>query len=388
MQNLIDSYSKSKIFLNFILAVFVLSIPFKNAIYQASVILLIGFFVVDFLLNRKFEALLSVVKEAKFLAIGFSFIMLSMILANILNINYLDKKSWHLVYMFFFRYALVFMILAYYYKLEYFDKRYLIFLLYLSFSFLALTGVFSLMSMPSAVVEEGLKGTLDNRNAFGLFMGMGFVLSLLLFESKKVLSFSLMIIFATLMVFTFSRSSWVASVFASFVLLSLNFKKIKIYHLNYLLIFIAFIFAVYFSFDSIQQRFSQLLAGDSSGRLEIWQHTIVLIKEKIYFGHGLDTWMNLSDPFLKRYPDAHNMILEVLLSTGVLGLMAVSMAIASVLFEIYRSKNYKLFAVAAYFLVVTQFDFGAFGSKELLSFLTIFVFFVYSNKFEQRASLP
>jgi hypothetical protein len=102
MQNLIDSYSKSKIFLNFILAVFVLSIPFKNAIYQASVILLIGFFVVDFLLNRKFEALLSVVKEAKFLAIGFSFIMLSMILANILNINYLDKKSWHLVYMFFF----------------------------------------------------------------------------------------------------------------------------------------------------------------------------------------------------------------------------------------------------------------------------------------------
>jgi O-antigen ligase len=107
-QNLIDSYSKSKIFLNFILAVFVLSIPFKNAIYQASVILLIGFFVVDFLLNRKFEALLSVVKEAKFLAIGFSFIMLSMILANILNINYLDKKSWHLVYMFFFRYALVF----------------------------------------------------------------------------------------------------------------------------------------------------------------------------------------------------------------------------------------------------------------------------------------
>jgi O-antigen ligase len=72
-----------------------------------------------------------------------------------------------------------FMILAYYYKLEYFDKRYLIFLLYLSFSFLALTGVFSLMSMPSAVVEEGLKGTLDNRNAFGLFMGMGFCIKLI-----------------------------------------------------------------------------------------------------------------------------------------------------------------------------------------------------------------
>jgi O-antigen ligase len=47
---------------------------------------------------------------------------------------------------------------------------------------------------------------------------------------------------------------------------------------------------------------------------------LLLIKEKVYFGHGLDTWMNLSDPFLKQFPDAHNMILEVLLSTGVLGL--------------------------------------------------------------------
>ena len=346
-------------------------------------ILLVVFFIVDICYTRRFDILIANLKEIKLLAISFFLIIFSMTLANILNIEYLDKKSWHQVYMFFIRYALVFLILAYYYKLGFFVKNELLLALYLSFSFLALTGLFSLISTPDVMFGEGLKGTLDNRNAFGLFMGMGFVLSLLLFETKKALSFILVMVFSSLMVFTFSRSSWVASFLASFVLFSLNYKKIKIHHISYLFVFLTFVFIFYFSFESIQHRFSQLLEGDSSGRFSIWMHTISLIKEKIYFGHGIDTWMNLSDPYLKQFPDPHNMVLEILLCTGILGLFAVFLGIASVLFEIYKEKNYRLFVVAAYFLVVTQFDFGAFGSKELLSFLTIFVFFVYLNKFKK-----
>lgn len=374
--------SPKKTIFNIILLIWLLSIPFKNAVYQGSVILLVLFFIVDIFQSKRFDIFLENLKKVKLLAFSFFMIIFSMILANLLNLDYLDKKSWHLIYMFSIRYALVFCILAYYYKKEFILKQDFINIVYLSFIFVALTGIFSLISMPEVISGEGLQGTLDNRNAFGLFMGMGFVLSLLLFETNKKLSFILMLTFSTLMFFTFSRSSWVASVMASLVLFSVSFRKVKIQHFAYLGIFLLFIIIFYFSFESIQHRVAQLLAGDSSGRFGIWTHTIALIKEKPYFGHGLETWMNLSDPYLKQFPDPHNMVLEILLYTGILGLISVYLAIFSVLLEIYKQKNYRLFAIAAYFLVITQFDFGAFGSKELLSFLTAFVFFVYLEKFK------
>jgi len=382
MTNLVTFDDKKKIILKFLLLIWIFSIPFKNAIYQASVILLVIFFIVDIFQSRRFDILLENLKKTKLLALSFFLIIFSMILANLLNLDYLDKKSWHLIYMFSIRYALVFFILAYYYKIGYFLKGDFIKAVYLSFIFVGLTGIFSLISSPEVISGEGLQGTLDNRNAFGLFMGMGFVLSLLLFEKNKKLSFILMLTFASLMFFTFSRSSWVGSLMASLVLFSVNFKKVKIQHIAYLGIFLIFIVIFYFTFESIQHRVAQLLAGDSSGRLSIWTHTLALIKDNPYFGHGLETWMNLSDPYLKQFPDPHNMVLEILLYTGILGLISVFIAIFSVLFEIYKQQNYKLFAIATYFLVVTQFDFGAFGSKELLSFLTIFVFFVYLEKFK------
>lgn len=374
--------SPKKTAFNIFLFIWLLSIPFKNAVYQASVILLAIFFVVDIFQSRRFDILIKNLREAKLLFISFFFLMFSMTLSNLLNLDYLDKKSWHMVYMFAIRYALIFIILAYYYRLEYFSKNDFIVMLYLSFSYLALTGIYTALSLPEDMFTSGLKGTLDYRNAFGLLMGMGLVLSVLLFEHKKQLSIILILVFSTLMLLSVSRSSWVSSIAACLVLFVIHYKKFRWQHIVYMLIFAAFIISIYFSFNSIQQRFSQLVQGDGSGRIEIWTHTIALITEKIYFGYGIDTWMNLSDSFLKQYPDPHNMVLEILLCTGILGLIAVFIGIYAVLFEIYKQQNYKLFAVATYFLVITQFDFGAFGSKELLSFLTAFVFFVYLEKFK------
>ena len=374
--------SPKKTAFNIFLFIWLLSTPFKNAVYQASVILLAIFFVVDIFQSRRFDILIKNLREAKLLFISFFFLMFSMTLSNLLNLDYLDKKSWHMVYMFAIRYALIFIILAYYYRLEYFSKNDFIVMLYLSFSYLALTGIYTALSLPEDMFTSGLKGTLDYRNAFGLLMGMGLVLSVLLFEHKKQLSIILILVFSTLMLLSVSRSSWVSSIAACLVLFVIHYKKFRWQHIVYMLIFAAFIISIYFSFNSIQQRFSQLVQGDGSGRIEIWTHTIALITEKIYFGYGIDTWMNLSDSFLKQYPDPHNMVLEILLCTGILGLIAVFIGIYAVLFEIYKQQNYKLFAVATYFLVITQFDFGAFGSKELLSFLTAFVFFVYLEKFK------
>ena len=76
--------------------------------------------------------------------------------------------------------------------------------------------------------------------------------------------------------------------------------------------------------------------------------------------------------------------MEILLYTGLFGLISCVFTIFVVLKKIYESKNFILFPIATYFIIVTQFDFGAYGSKELLSFLTIFVFFVYADNFRKE----
>ena len=139
---------------------------------------------------------------------------------------------------------------------------------------------------------------------------------------------------------------------------------------------------MYFSFDSFQTRFAQLLEGNSSNRTMIWQHTLVLVQKSLLVGYGMDSWKNLGDEFLLQFPDSHNMILEILIKTGVIGLIACTLTIGVVLVKIFKTRNYILLPIATYFLVITQFDFGAFGSKELLSFLTIFVFYLYSDSFK------
>ncbi|MGD9625325.1 MAG: hypothetical protein AB7U51_11785 [Arcobacter sp.] len=45
---------------------------------------------------------------------------------------------------------------------------------------------------------------------------------------------------------------------------------------------------------------------------------------------------------------------------------------------------YQVIVDSKYFIIVTQFDFGTYGSKELLIFLTIFV---YSDNFKKNTSL-
>lgn len=382
MLNLYNKINPSSIF-KFLIFIWILSIPFKNAVFQISIVLISIFFLYDLLKTRSFNILFDNLKETKNLFIGFSFIIFAMILSNLLNPEFLDKKSWHTIFSFIFRYGLILIILAYFYRLDFFKKKDIIVVTLFSFFFLLLTGVYQIIQEPNIVMGEGIKGTLNNRNAFGLMMGMGFVTSFYLLNYKRNLGLVLLLLFSFFMIFSFSRSSWVASSFSFIILLALNYKNIKISHIVYFSFFMIFLALLYFSFDSFQHRFEQLLNGNSSNRTTIWLYTIEFIKEKIFFGYGLNSFKNLPNDFLNQFPDPHNSILEILLYTGLFGLISCVFTIFVVLKKIYDSKNFILFPIATYFIVVTQFDFGAYGSKELLSFLTIFVFFVYADSFRK-----
>lgn len=364
------------------LFLWIMSIPFKNVVFQISSVLMIVYFVYHIFKTKSFMVLKSNFNQTVFLFVGFVLIIFTMLLANISNLEILDKKSWSLIFMFIYRYGLMFIILAYFYKFDYFSKRDIVIFSTLSFFYLGLTGVYQVLNHPEVILGEGIVGTLDNRNAFGLSIGMGFVLSLLLIQDRKLLGFFLISFFTFLMIFSFCRSSWVASFSATSLFCLLNYKQFRLKHLGFLALFLGFLLILYFSFDSFQTRFAQLLEGNSSNRTMIWQHTIVLIQKSFLVGYGMDSWKNLGDEFLLQFSDSHNMILEILIKTGVIGLIACFFTIGVVLIKIFKTRNYILLPIATYFLVITQFDFGAFGSKELLSFLTIFVFYIYSDSFK------
>ena len=383
---MIDIYHKvnyNNIF-KILISIWILSIPFKNVIFQISILLIPTFFAYYIFKTKQFSILIANLKETKYLFVGFCFIVFSMILSNLLNPEFLDKKSWHTIYMFVIRYGLIFVILAYFYRLEFFTKKEILLVVVFSLSVLLCTGIYQIVQEPNVIIKEGITGTLNNRNAFGLMMGMGVVLSLCLIKYKRIFALFLLLLFSFFMIFSFCRSSWVASFFSFIVLLVFNYKNIKISHFIYFLSFLLFLSLLYFSFDSFQNRFEQLLHGNSSNRTIIWMYTLEFIKEKLFFGYGLNSFKNLPNEFLNQFPDPHNSALEILLYTGLFGLVSCIFTIIVVLKKIYESKNFILFSIATYFIIVTQFDFGAYGSKELLSFLTIFVFFVYADNFRKE----
>lgn len=384
MQILTKVDNKQLFIFKFFVFLWIMSIPFKNVIFQFSTFSIIAFFIYYLAKTKNFSLLFENLNKTKCLAIGFSLIIFSLCISNLLNHEYLTDKSWYKTFMFVIRFGLIFIILAYFYKLDFFTKKDIVIVCLFSFLFLLSTGLYQIIFDPNVIKGIGITGTLDNRNAFGLMMGMGFVLSISLLKYNKNLALLLVFMFSFFMLFSLSRSSWVASTCATIILIAINYKELRFKHLLYFLIFIFFLIAIYFSFDSIQNRFAQLIEGNSSHRTTIWLHTIEFIKEKLLFGYGLNSFSKLPDEFLNQFPDPHNSTLEILLYTGLFGLISALFTISVVIFKIIQTKNYNLLPIAMYFIVVTQFDFGAYGSKELLSFLTIFVFFVYADSFKKN----
>lgn len=375
---------KYKLAFNIILFIWLCSIPFKNAIYQISTVLVLLFFVVHLIINKNYSVLIENFKKTKVLTVFIALILLSMCLANILNPELLAKKSWHYIISFFYRYVLVFIALAYFYRLKYFDKKVLVDVFLFGLLFVAAIAIFMLILNPD-IVYGGLKGTFDNRNAMGLAMSLGVVFTLFILKDNIKLGLVLLAIFGFCMLFSFSRSGWITSFVAYMVFCISYYKKLD---KRFFIIFGICILAVillYFSIDIFQDRVNSLLKGNSSYRNNLWKFGLTQIPNNLFFGHGVSCWRNLNLPVdIAAHTGLHNSTLEILLFTGIFGLMAWISAVLSVFYQILKDKNYIYLSLLLYFVVITQFDFSVFDSKELFSAVTIFMFLVYSDKFKAK----
>ncbi|MCI6640975.1 MULTISPECIES: O-antigen ligase [Campylobacter] len=384
---------KYKLAFNIMLFIWLCSIPFKNAIYQISTVLVLLFFVVHLIINKNYSVLIENFKKTKVLTVFVALILLSMCLANILNPELLAKKSWHYIISFFYRYVLVFIALAYFYRLKYFDKKVLVDVFLFGLLFVAAIAIFMLILNPDIILNSnaayngdyGLKGTFDNRNTMGLAMSLGVVFTLLVLKDNIKIGLFLFSIFGFCMLFSFSRSGWVASFVAYMVFFVFYYKKLNKKLFLTFGIFVLAVILLYLSVDSFQDRVNLLLQGNSSHRTDIWKFGLTQIPNNLFFGHGVSCWRNLNLPaYIAVHTGLHNSTLEILLFTGIFGLIAWISAVLTVFYQILKDRNYIYLSLLVYFVVITQFDFSVFDSKELFSAVTIFMFLVYSDKFKAK----
>jgi len=373
------------------LFVWILFIPMKTAIYPISYVLMVLVFLYYLISYKKINDFKKLLIRYKTTIYIFFLIVFSMTISNVLS-PITNTLSWRTELNYVFRYFLIFIMLLFLYRENFFTKRFVIVSILVSLGLQGIDGVYQAFTHYDFIkhnfgsLSKGLAAAVFHKNAFGMFMAIGASLSLsLLFYKKKyslnyvetIIIFILLCLFIFDLLFSSSRASWLFfTTFITFFTL-LNYKKIKLSYLFFLIISIAIIAIIFYYIPSLHHRMLQLLHGNSSHRYEIWKNTIFLIKENVFFGHGLMTAKQLH---LKPDPSVHNSILEILLFLGIVGLVFYTMLLWNILKICLTNKNSIHTALFFSFLVITQFDDSIIKSIVTLSSLTLFAFFIFSQE--------
>ena len=196
----------------------------------------------------------------------------------------------------------------------------------------------ALVSTIAYFLKIGVEVTIDGRvslfgddeNALGFRMVVAFIiLTYLLINNKEnLLKFSLLFFLyfpiITLLLNTGSRLSVINLVLCT--LFFVIFFKAK-YIFNKALIWILFLFSSGYLIDLIltsevvgKRLISSLEEGNLAGRDEIWKSILPLIENNIIFGVGQTGYIEFTNFNFGMYKSPHNVILEVLAYTGLMGL--------------------------------------------------------------------
>ncbi|WP_164968533.1 O-antigen ligase family protein [Arcobacter defluvii] len=236
-------------------------------------------------------------------------------------------------------------------------------------------------------LKLGLTGATFNRNIFGLIVGLGVIICILFRRVEKRINYLIVVlgvlfIFCTL--FSYSRAVWFGIFLALFIYIFSDLRRIYLKDFIYLFILFLLISFSFIFIDSLHNRIELLFNGNSSNRDKIWVYTFDLIKEKPILGWGLDNWSKIG---LQPYSNIHNSVLEILLYLGIIGFFCYCYFLFLVLKEVNLYKNIKAFSILIYMIVVSFFDQDIFTGKIFLSFFTILMFYIYSDRINLKESV-
>lgn len=373
-----------------VLFVWTASIPYKNAFYQISSFFMILMFIYYFIKNRDLHNIKEIFLLYKEIFVLFILIICSMLISTLLNLHNLEQILDIVKY--FFRYGLIFFILLYFKKEELFTLESFVYCIVFSFLIVIFNGYFEYSTSYGLLSEKSnlvrLEGGMFNSNTFGFYMTLSSVFfTIMFFEKdnsflKSFFSIILVILSMFLVLQSGSRSSWLMYFFFIIIFLFIKIKdrdNSKILILSSLLLTAGLL--IIFTDTNVMNRLNKLISLNSSVRDVIWNTMIPYIQEKLFLGHGVDSFKYIVDEKIPK--SAHNNLLEILFNTGLIGLILFLTVLYKVYVEIIVvNKDYLALFFA--FLVVASFDHSVFTNKVFLNSIMIFSFFIFYIKLENK----
>ncbi|WP_434938299.1 O-antigen ligase family protein [Shewanella sp. HL-SH8] len=236
-------------------------------------------------------------------------------------------------------------------------------------------------------VEGGrMSGIAGSANNLGRISCLSFIIAFYFYLRGNKQKIVYLVIFLSLLslLLSVNRSSMLM-VLASFAILTYNKKYRQVYSL-FLLVFIASGFVVFLNFNEAIQLVSRSGNIDEiltfTGRTYIWNVVVELIKDNYFLGYGYSSSMFL----LPRYSmeigfspsHAHNMILQILLYGGVIGILIFILS----LFLFFKLNVSKLqFCLIIFVIYNGLLESGAFNGLVNITTVALFVAF---NLFERE----
>ncbi len=196
----------------------------------------------------------------------------------------------------------------------------------------------------SRALVEGYRATaaFSHPNVLGGFLTVAIpmAMSLLFIRFKEAYQKGIMIaVFITLvwaLLLTFSRGAMGATLLGMLFLGILLLNRRSWIWTRKLLILCAVIIAVVSIFPAFQFKKHMNLAGNDTQtvlwRTDLWEESVLMVKERPFLGHGLNTYMPLMKDFLNTTHSplangfspsyAHNCYVQIAVEVGILGLAA------------------------------------------------------------------
>jgi putative inorganic carbon (HCO3(-)) transporter len=265
-----------------------------------------------------------------------SYVLLGFVIWNLLsfyNTSYLYESFRGFLKV--FKYMLLFMATIDYFNSRLRIKRYLLFLIGVSF-IIALDGIVQYLSgadlIRGRIIDHldflhRVSASFVHSNDFGVYLVvMLTILSSLFFSSTRKFKGRILLLVAILPVSwcflkTQSRGAWLSFIVAILCLFSIKSKKI------FIIILILLVMSPFFLPDNIKQRFSDFSTIATQGtaweRVKLWQGTARMVKAHPILGFGVNTYTkNFPEYKPENYPDAkytHNSYLHMAAEIGVVG---------------------------------------------------------------------
>lgn len=368
----------------FFLFLWILFIPMKTVIYQASYIIMFILIVFHIYINKTFNDLLFILHKLKDILFILLCIIASMTVSNALS-EFSTFTSWKVEFTYIYRYIFASIVLLYAYQQRLFDKKTLVIFIVFSLFVQSAIGIYH-FSTNFDSLKNGISAWTHNRNTFGMLMTLGssIIIGILLhnrqYKLRKLEYFLLvltLIFFLFNLLFSYSRASWLASLIFIITMWIFNFKTISLKKYFLVVCFFTICIILFLMIPELASRFKCLIELDSSNRFEIWKHTLSLILQKPFLGYGLHSYAHIG---LKNIAGVHNAILEILLYLGIFGFIFYTTLIAKIIKEQINQKNFFFLAISISLMTINQFDHSITSGIVTLSPLSIFAFFIFEKR--------